>query len=392
MRKKHILFGITAAASASLVLAGCSTGLETTGTGTAADGGSGGFGVCTGDPLDGIDLDAALSLVETYQQPADGLVMTEPLAQPIDPTTTVAFMDNGTTVAALMWEGMDEAGQVAGIQINRVDTGTDAQSINSAFNSVVENPVDIVIAPALDPTFFADQITALQDAGTVVISAATTNAEDFGLEDTFGGYGASVENGAVLAAAAIAMTCGTETEFVFYHIPEFAFSHVQLAAAEDALDTFCSGACNLRVVDIPVAQMATGGSDAVLSDLQAHPETAAFITPVDEIQVGLPAKMDLAGIDVPGLGQSSTPPNVQQIIDGTQAGGFAVDLDMFMWLLLDQGLRKHQGMDYTQPDWAEVNPKLSTILTQENAAEALDGFHSVPTYQEDFAALWGVQQ
>jgi ribose transport system substrate-binding protein len=137
--------------------------------------------------------------------------------------------------------------------------------------------------------------------------------------------------------------------------------------------------------------MSTGGSDAVLSDLQAHPETAAFITPIDEIQVGLPAKQDLAGIDVPGLGQSSTPPNIEQIAAGEQAGGFAVDLRQFMWLLLDQGLRLDQGMDYPEPDWAAINPNLSTILTHDTATDSADGYVAVEDFADQFAALWGVE-
>ncbi|MGO2110307.1 MAG: sugar ABC transporter substrate-binding protein [Pseudoclavibacter sp.] len=398
--RRRFVVGIAAAAAASLALAGCSTGIEDqapagTGDDAAAAEGSdaaldAAFGECADPAIDGIDLDAALELIGTYQQPADGLFITDPLAEPIDTETTFAFVDAGTVVSAMMWESFDEAAQRAGISAERVTAGTDAQSINTAFNSIVERPSDVVVAPAIDPTFYSDQISALQEAGTVVISAATTNAEDFGLRDNYGGHGASLENGAVLAAAAITMTCGQETEFVFYNIPEFAFSQVQLESAEAAFDTFCGDACNLRVVDIPASQMATGGPDAVLSDLQAHPETAAFISPADELQVGLPAKMELAGIKVPGLGQSSTPPNIEQIMNGTQAGGFAVDLDIFMWLLLDQGLRLEQGMDYPELDWAEINPQLSTILTQDNAEQALDGYISVPTYKDDFAALWEV--
>ncbi|WP_188726314.1 substrate-binding domain-containing protein [Pseudoclavibacter endophyticus] len=393
--RRRLVAGIAAAAAASLALTGCSTGLDEADAGTTEGAGDdsaleSGFGVCNDEPVDGIDLEGALELINRYQQPADGLLISDPLTGPVDPTTTFAFVDNGTTVSAIMWEAFSDAAETAGVSAERVNAGTDAQGINSAFNSIVERPSDVVVAPAIDPIFFADQIATLEAAGTIVISAATTNAEEFGLRDNFGGYGASIENGAVLAAAAIAMTCGQDTEFVFYNIPEFAFSQVQLSAAEEALEGFCGGACNLRVVDIPVGQMATGGPDAVLSDLQAHPETAAFITPVDELQVGLPAKMDLAGISVPGLGQSSTPPNVEQIMNGTQAGGFAVDLTMFMWLLLDQGLRLDQDMTYPELDWAEINPNLSTILTRDNAEEALDGYISVPTYRDDFSALWGV--
>lgn len=385
---RRLAAGVAALATAT-ALAGCASGDADAGDADAASDSE--FGECAEAPVDGVDLDAALALVDTYQQPADGLAVTEPLAEPIDPETTLAFVDIGTVVSAMMWDYVDEAATTAGIDVTHVEAGTDAQSINAAFDSVVQSPPDILLAPTIDPTFWTDQLAALQDAGTTIVSAAITNAEDFGLQDGYGGHGASIENGAVLAAAAITMTCGQSTDFVFYNIPEFAFSQVQLESAQATLDELCDGQCDLRVVDIPVAQMATGGPDAVVSDLQAHPETAAFITPADELQVGLPAKQELAGLDVPGLGQSSTPPNIQQITDGTQAGGFAVDLRMFMWLIVDQGLRIDQGMEYPEPDWASVNPQLSTILTQDNAEIALDGYIAVDDYQQQFAALWGVE-
>ena len=392
--------GLTAAAAAAaLVLAACSSGLDDdsadAGDGSASDGASretSVFGQCPdGDPVESIDLAAAQELVDEYMTPAESIIIDEPLAEPIDTDLTVAYMDNDTPVGALMWDEFEEAATYAGLDATRVSVGVSAESVNSAFSSVVQNPPDIVIAPTIDPTFYTDQLSQLQEGGTTVVTGSITNAEDFGLQDGFGGRGTSIENGYLLAASALTVTCGTATEFVFYNVPEFGFSNISAEAAGEALDEFCGGACTLRIVDIPVAQMSTGGADAVLSDLQAHPETAAFITGVDEIQVGLPAKQDLAGIDVPGIGMSSTPPNVEQIVNGDQAGGFVVDFSAFMWLLLDQGLRLEQGMDYPEPDWPTINPQVSMVLTHDNADLGVGGYGAVEDYQDQFAALWGVE-
>jgi ribose transport system substrate-binding protein len=391
--------GLTAATVAALVLAACSSGLDDdsgdAGGGSASDGASGDTSVFgagpEGEANDSIDLEAAQELVDEYMQPADSIVVDEPLAEPIDTDLTVAYMDNDTPVGALMWDEFEEAAAAAGLSADRVSVGVSAESVNTAFSSVVQNPPDIVVAPTIDPTFYTDQLEQLQEGGTTVVTGSITNAEDFGLQDGYGGYGTSVENGYLLAASAITVTCGQATDFVFYNVPEFGFSNISAEAAGEAFEEFCAGECNLRVVDIPVAQMSTGGADAVLSDLQAHPETAAFITGVDEIQVGLPAKQDLAGIDVPGIGMSSTPPNVEQIANGDQAGGFIVDFSAFMWLLLDQGLRLEQGMDYPEPDWPTINPQVSMVLTHDNADLGVGGYVAVEDYQDQFAALWGVE-
>jgi ribose transport system substrate-binding protein len=380
-------------ASMSLVLTGCAA----TGGGTGATGSDGGAeesiypdakGKCAVEPLDGNDYDTAASIIGEYQKKPDRLVVSEPLPEPIDPSTSVAFLNNGTAVAGLMWSFIEPAAKAAGVSISNVTTGTDAQSINTALNTVVETKPDIVLGVGLDPAFYIDQLGSLRDEGTVIVSAAITNAEEYDLLDSFGGNGASLENGRVLAAAAVARTCGAAKDFVFYHVPEFPFSHVQLAATQEFLPTICDD-CELRVVEIPVATMDTTAGDAVVSDLQAHPETKYFVTPVDQIQIGMQTKMELAGIDVKGMGQSSLPPNIEQISNNLQDAGFAVDFDLFMWLLIDEGLRRHMGEDVDYGKWAEINPLLSQVLTSENAADYKEGFAAFPGFKDEFLELWG---
>src|SRR5690606_37720679 len=143
------------------------TGLEEADAGTADSAGGdaaleSGFGVCADAPIDGMDLEGALELINTYQQPADGLVITDPLAEPVDPETPSAAVANGPAVSAIMWEAFTDAAQTAGVSAERVSASTDAQGINSAFNSIVERPSDVVVAPAIVPIFFADQIAPLE--------------------------------------------------------------------------------------------------------------------------------------------------------------------------------------------------------------------------------------
>ena len=217
-----------------------------------------------------------------------------------------------------------------------------------------------------------------------MVDAGSSNADQFGLLDSQFGKGASEVNGQVLAASAIAFTCGTGSDFVFYIIPELSFSAVQLDAAKAYLAENCPD-----VVDIPVATMDTTAGDANISDLQANPDTDFFITPADQMQIGLKAKMDLAGIDVPGLGQSSLPPNIEQIASGLQIAGFAVDYNEYTWLMLDEGLRRSQGVEVVYDDWVPWVKAISRIITKESAAEYPNGFVAYPDMQSDFEVLWG---
>jgi ABC-type sugar transport system substrate-binding protein len=345
-------------------------------------------GNCTAEPLEGVDYETARELIAYFEEESTGLPHTEPLAEPIDPSTTVAYLDNGSAVSGIIWASLEQAAATAGVQLQQVDTGLDAQSINSAVSTVVESAPDILIAAAVDATFFQSQLEALKAAGTTIVYAGSSNGEQFGLLDSHSGLGASIVNGQVLGAGAVALTCGTGTDFVFYNIPELSFSAIQLDAAEEYLAEVCPE-CSLRVVDIPVTTMDTTAGDAVVSDLQAHPETDFFITVADQIQIGLKSKMDLAGIDVHGMGQSSLPPNVEQIASALQAAGYAVDYNQYSWFMLDEGLRRHQGKEVVYEDWTPWVKAISRVLTQETASEYPNGFVAYPGMQEDFAELWG---
>jgi ABC-type sugar transport system substrate-binding protein len=393
---KPLAVGFAGIVVAALALTGCGSTASDAQNPNTGQGSADGVvyrdaqGSCPAEPLEGINYEAANKMVTYFEEPTAKLPVTENLAKPVDPNTTVAYLDNGSSVAAILWDSLNGAAQRSGVQIQRVDTGVDAQSVNSAVNTVTENAPDILIAAAVDATFFQNQLKTLEDAGTTVVYVGSSNADKFGLLDSHSGLGASKVNGEVLAASAIAFTCGTSKEFVFYRVPELNFSDPQLAAAKDFLEENCED-CNLRVVDIPISTMDTTASDAIVSDLQANPNTDFFITVADQMQIGLPAKQELAGINVPGMGQSSLPPNIEQLKNGSQAAGFAVDYNAYSWFAFDEGLRRHQGMDVTYTDWQPWVKAISRILTKESAGEYEGGFVASPALEDDFAAMWGTK-
>lgn len=376
-------------ASVSLLAAGCSAGGDAGSTAGAdveltyqsAD------GQCASGPADGVDFDAANEMITSFQQPTTGLVQTEKLPKPVAADTTIAFLNNDTAVAGIMYASLQPAADAAGVNLVNISTGTDAQSINSALNSVVELEPDAVISVAVDATFYQDQLDQLEAKGIPIVYSSQPNAEDFGLDDSLGGLNGSLVNGKVLAAGAVAFTCGTGNDFVFYNIPELGFSAIQLQSTQDYLAEICPD-CTLRVVDISIADPSP--ADKIVSDLQAHPETDYFVTPADQFQIGLAEKAELAGLtNAHGFGQSSLPPNVQQLADDRQSAGFAVDLNMYMWLLMDEALRKIQGVYEPYSDWEAVNRSVSRVLTPDNAQEFLDGFVAYADMEPDFKTLWG---
>ncbi len=386
--------GLASLVTLALIATGCAGGADADGGGDADAGAveltyMADDGTCATEPRDGIDFASASELVASFEEPADTVLATEPLSEPVSPDTTAVYLNNGTPVAGIFQQYLEQASKAAGIQFVNVDTGSDAQSINSALNSVVEMQPDIVFDQSIDAIFFQDQLEQLKDQGAVIVYGGQLNAEEFGLVDSLGGAGSVAVNSDVLAAGAITLTCGTATDFVFYSIPELPSAGLQADGIEKKLAELCPE-CTLRVVDISIADPSP--ADKIVSDLQANPETEFFIAMGDQFQLGLQEKAALAGLEnAYGLGQSSLPPNFQQIADGQQMAGYAVDFQLFMWLQVDEGLRRMQGMDVPYlEDWLATGQTLSHFITIRNADDFLGtGYVAYPGMEEEFLALWG---
>jgi len=348
-------------------------------------------GTTTTDGDDTTD-DSAVAAAEEFLVPWNGegdksLLIDEPLDAPVAEGTHVVYLDVGTPVSAVMWGNLQAPAELLGLELERVEVGRDAQSVNSAMNSVVEIAPDGVINITLDPVFFETQIEELDELGIPLVSGSVMNTVEFGLPEAFNGPDWMRANGAALGAAAIARSGGA-TEFVFYNIPEFPFSPYELEGAEAKIAELC-GECTLRTVDIPIAELGSTAADRVVSDLQANPQTEYFIAAVDEVQLGLPPKLDLAGIEIQGIGMWTPPPNYEQIAAGDQDATLSVDLNLMMWTVLDQLLREMAGQDYEWPDAETSASSLTRVTDAGNVPEdPVVGYVAIPDYQDRFAANW----
>ncbi|OJX67983.1 MAG: hypothetical protein BGO95_06425 [Micrococcales bacterium 73-13] len=405
-RLKAAIGGTAAAASLALVLAGCAAGDG----GTApTDGGSTAAtfqlmdprtGECAVAPPDGVDFAAAKEYVDQFSQPSKGIIPSvlgwDPLPEPLPAGLKIGYANNMSPVGDGLWRPfIEQAAATAGGVFVNYPAGPDPAAAATGFDAIVADPPDILIVGAIDPTLVTAQAKQLLADGVTVVWGADPRApEILGLQDTLGGMGGSIVNGEVLAAAAVYFTCGTGTDLVWYNMPEFLFSTVNHQGAEELLKQLSPNA-SMRSVDISI--FATDNPNGIVQDLQSHPDTQFFITPGDQFQIGLAAAAKTAGIEnAQGIGQSSLPQNVVQIQEGTQYGGFTLDFQQFLFQLVDEGLRKYEGVfpkDGYGTDWRRINANISTLITQQNV-DGLDigpdsNYYSYPNTVADYAKAWG---
>jgi len=389
------LTGAALISTAALALAGCATG----GSPAPTDGGSTATtvtylntadGTCAAEPNADVNFAEAKEVIERFQQQASSIWTDEPLPEPVAPGTKVVFANNDTPVAQLWLPFFEDAITSVGAEFVNASVGTSAESQQAGFNSIIAMAPDAVIMAAIDPTFVEDQIRTLEDNGAVVVASSQPGVADFGLDDSFGGTASSIVNGRVLAAGAVYFTCGTGDQFVFYNSPELGFSGVQMTAAQEYLAELAPNA-TLRTVDISVADAAP--QDKIVSDLQAHPETQFFITPLDQYQIGLAAAADLVGIENDrGFGQSSLPPNYEQIANDEQTAGFGIDFQAYVFGQVDEAFRKLQGVFKPYGDWEDIYQTLSRVIVKANVEDYPGGvFEAYDNIRGDYLKLWAGQ-
>ena len=368
-----------AVATSSVVLTAC--GDDPSGGGSGGGGGGGAE----------VDVAAAQASIEPLMAPEPEFPLTEPLAELPPAGTTVAFLDLGLPTTSAFYDYLVEAGEVLGIEVQRVQTGASPQEINAAMNTVVESRPDAVVDVALDPALWTPQLEALRDEGTVIVPVSIVNGEDFGFDDAQIGQGAAGarENGKAIASALLAETDGEATNLVFYRVPEIPFTPLVLEGVEERLGEQCPD-CELRVVDVSAAEIGSTAGNSIVSDLQAHPDTDAFIASVDELQMGLPAAMQVAGMDVPGMGTSPNPVNLQQIAEGQELGALATDFNMIAWLTMDRVARELAGQEFDYSFFSQApTSAYETIITEDNVPEDPQrGYVAFEDYEARFTELW----
>jgi ribose transport system substrate-binding protein len=372
-----------AAFALALAFAACGGSSDSTSSGAseATEASSGG-----GESGDNAVAEAKQAIAPFVGQPSP-FPVTEALKE-LPKGANIAYMDCGTPVCALFWELLSPAGQVMGVNIKRIKAGTAANTVSSAFDSVIAEKPDAVIVAAIDPELWKKQLEELQAAEIPVVTTGIVNAEEFGIVSPQYAKNESERDGKLLANYVVANE-GPEASVVVYEIPELTFTGVITSAFQEEVEAKCPG-CSVRTTQIPVATIGNTAPNLVVSDLQANPDTTVAVFPSDEAEGGLPSALQAAGIKVDLIGNTATPTTLQYLKEGKETAALAVDLPVLIWTTLDQAAREIGGQKQTGDESKGLT--VVQFLTQEDIVfDPSKGWTGYPDFAERFAKLWGVE-
>ncbi|MBS1895298.1 MAG: substrate-binding domain-containing protein [Actinobacteria bacterium] len=364
-----------------VLAAGCGGGGSSTGSSGGGSGGPEGTGRQGNS--------AAISAAKKKIAPYVGHPSPFPVAATLPERPTgekVAYMDCGTPICALIWELLQPAAETMGLQISRIKAGSAADTVASAFDTVVAQEPDAVLVGGVDVELWSKQLKQLQEDEIPVVTTGVTGTEKYGIVAPQAAENLNKVEGDISADYVLA-EFGPESNVAFYGVPELTFSKSIEEAFAEELESTCPD-CSMRSVEVPVATLGNTAPTRVVSDLQANPETDVAVFATDEIQTGLPQALEAAGIEVKTLGVTPTPTNLQYLKEGKETVGLGVDLPVLVWTMVDQAAREMTGVEL-QGDEAKGLVDLQFLTQKDITFDPSKGWTGYPDFAERFEKLWG---
>jgi len=373
--KNKTITALAAAAVMALALTACS--------GQASSGES--------DDQAGSEIPSA-SAVETARTSIEAIVenptpftVTEEL-ESLPTGARVAIIDCGTPICALMANISQEPVELLGMSATVIQTGHTADSIAAAFDTIIADGYDGVMVTGVQFPLWERQFEQLRDAGVAV---ATTGI--IGLPDDFdAALSAEVWNehaGSWLADWVVSQGEPAASS-VIYRTPELGFTSDIVTAYEQRVAELCDQ-CAVRVVDLPIATLATTGAQTIVDDLTANPGTSIAVLSIGEQATGLPAAMSVAGIDIPVTMYGAAPAQLTDIVNGDLHSSLTLDSRALVWTLIDTLARQIVGQNVSAG--AAGDELITQIVTADNLSGDMSmGWSGYPDMTERFKKLWQI--
>jgi ribose transport system substrate-binding protein len=309
----------------------------------------------------------------------------EPLVAKPGAGSTIGYLQCSTPICALIGDLAKEATTALGVPLIVVKAGASAQSLQEAMSSLIAQNPAAVLLPAADPVQYREPMQQLQALGVPVVSSGVVNADQFpAIKGQILGASGSRLAGTLLADWTVKRNGAKPV--VFYNIPELSFSPFVLDGFQNEMATLCP-ACQLRVVELPIATIGNRAPATVVSDLQSHPDTATAVFGSEEAANGLPAAMKVANIKIDTVGLTPDPAVLGYIKNGDITAGLGFDLRTTVWTQVDMAARLLTGQPLSGAE--KTDPSVMRMLEQKDVTfDPSHGFNGYPDVADRYARLW----
>ncbi len=378
MRTHHARLAATATGSvlALLALAAC-------GSSNSSSAATGPDSSSTSSSTSAADVAAAQKAIAPYVGQPSKFPITTPLKT--KPTgKRIAYLDCGTPICALFGQLGAPAFQELGMTLTTVKAGLKPDTVQSAFDSVVQDKYDGVFVPAIPPQLWASGLKQLKAAGIPIVTTGVVDADPYVKVQQAGTIN-SKNSGSLMADWVVAKNAD-KSNAVLYYTPELAFQAVIKDAFVSQMKTLCPD-CTVRTVPISATTFGTTAANTIVADLQAHPDTKTAVFGIGEQTPGLAAAMKTAGLSVQTVLNSPDPGNLEDIKSGNFDVGLGLDLPVIAWTAADSLARQTTGAEPAPGATADIPPQ-QFLAASDLQYDVSKGWTGYPDFAKKFGALW----
>lgn len=382
MSRSSALRTVTVGLAVSLLLlTACNSGSDS----TSSSSNSGGSGAGSADLVAQAKANVAdlMARPTTFEVPA--------LPQKPEGGKTVDFVVCPTPTCQDFVPFLKEATDAVGWNLQTVQGGFEPTDITNAWNKVVRDKPDGVIASGgVDPSLFANQLKQLHDDNIPVVLHDQSATDDPAVIGVVLSDDANRQFGQNLADAIIADSNGKDVHLGIFATPQVpVFTNLGKALTETITSDACSG-CSVKTEQFKVSDAGSALPSRVVSFLRANPDTNYLFFDFNDAVDGVPAALQQAGLnDQVKLLMNNIAKTESEYMRNDQVWAAAANpWPEVLWQDLNLILTETQG--------APLDPALAVklpnwILTKDNLPEGdASMFPLVENYQDIFKKAWGL--
>ncbi len=335
---------------------------------------------------EGADVAAAEAYLEPRLANPDSINIDEPLAKRPDAGKLIVGLNSGIPSANTLAAAWKQAATDLGWQYKEINSGSTPEDQQKAMESALQLNPDGIATSGIPISTIQTQLDAAEKAGVWVNTSATTDEAAGAMFDTSIAGPEQVQEWGKMVAAQVIVESDGAAKIQLFNLPVFPILLQFDEGFSKAIDEWCPG-CELKENAQQATDIGTNTPGAVVSALQAAPDTDWVVFDLAELSTGVPSAIEGAQLgDVNIGGMSALPENYEALKNGTQSAWTAYPLPVVGYRQIDSFARQFNGE-------ATVDALLPTQLVTPDTVDDLvfdaDGnYIGVADYQEQFKKLW----
>jgi ribose transport system substrate-binding protein len=369
-------------ATLALAVAGCGSSDSSSDTATSAGTAAASTSATTGSGSTVADQ-ARADLAKVTSNPPK--IDVPPLDKPAPTGKTILWAGCPLPVCVATGKGVEDAAKALGWKFRQVNLGFTPQTVQSAWNAIIQDPPDAIAAVGILPnSAIKKQLEQLK--GVPYIGVTQQDPPDASMQAATAPPAQMQGDGQAMADWVLSDSGGDPGEILYVWDPAVS----ALVGAHDQFHTQTQKLCpDCKVTDLKVASADAGSKipATITTQLRRSPDIKYVVFNLGDYAAGVPQAIKGASLaSTPKLvTRAATTTNMADIKNGDLAAALTSEVPESGWRAADLAVRLMNG----QKLYDDAPSGERTFLTKDNLPADITKQYTIPGYQQAFEQAWG---